>query len=159
MAGLIVDTSFLVALEREGIVELSSLLGEDSAVASITVSELFVGVYRSAPSERRNQREAFVESIVDRWPVLPLDVRVARVHARLGTELQQRGQRIGAHDLIIAATALAHNYDVLTHNLREFQRVPGLTVRSIDWRGETARGWACLMGPPSCCFCRLRATP
>lgn len=133
MAGLIFDTSFLVTLERGGTAEPSRLLGEDSAVASITVSELLVGVYRSAPSRRRQQREAFVEGIVDRWPVLSLDVQVARVHARLGSELQQRGQRIGAHDLIIAATALAHDRALLTHNVREFQRVPGLTVRPVDW--------------------------
>lgn len=133
MAGLILDTSFLVALERGGALEPARLLDEDSAVASITVSELLVGMHRSASSRRRQQRETFIESIIERWPVLSLDIDVARVHARVGSQLQQRGQRIGAHDLIIAATALTHDREVVTHNVREFQRVPGLTVRRIDW--------------------------
>lgn len=133
MAGLIFDTSFLIALERGGIIKHQSLLEQDSAIASITVSEMLVGLYRSVPSKRRQQREAFIERIIERWPVLSLDLRVAHVHARLGSELQQRGQRIGAHDLTIAATALAHDRDLLTHNVREFERVPDLTVWPIGW--------------------------
>lgn len=54
-----------------------------------------------------------------------------RVWARLATS----GQIIGVHDLLIAATALANGYDVLTDNVREFQRVSDLTVRRHAWPG------------------------
>lgn len=47
--------------------------------------------------------------------------------------MAKRGQRISAHDLIIAATAMTYGYGVLTHNLRGFQRVPGLDVKAVDW--------------------------
>ena len=43
------------------------------------------------------------------------------------------GQTTGAHDLLIAATALAHGYGVMTDNIRDFERVPGLEVRQPDW--------------------------
>jgi predicted nucleic acid-binding protein len=72
-------------------------------------------------------------SVVEHWLVLPFDLDVAYVHARLESELVAHGQRIGFCDLIIAATAIVNQCEVITHNMREFQRVPGLTVRSIDW--------------------------
>ena len=66
-------------------------------------------------------------------PVLPFDLLVARVHARVSAQLLDAGRLIGAHDLLIAATALAHGYAVLTQNLRDFRRVPGLDVRQPSW--------------------------
>lgn len=72
-------------------------------------------------------------SVVEHWLVLPFDLDVAYVHARLESELVTHGQRIGFCDLIIAATAIVNQCEVITHNMREFQRVPGLKVRSIDW--------------------------
>ena len=80
---------------------------------------------------QRARREAFVEAILDRMPVLPFDLKSARVHARLVAQLEKGGFRIGAHDLLIAATALTHGRAVLTVNVREFERVPGLEIRSL----------------------------
>ncbi len=53
---------------------------------------------------------------------------VARVHAEIYAELANKGQMIGAHDLIIAATARCHDLSLLTDNATEFSRVPGLRV-------------------------------
>jgi len=61
--------------------------------------------------------------------VIPLDRVVARVHARLSAEFAVKGTPIGAHDLLIAATALAVGDDVATRDLRSFPRVPGLNAR------------------------------
>lgn len=61
-------------------------------------------------------------------PVLPFTLATARIHAPLHADLQSRGLLIGAHDLIIAATAREHGHAVLTTNRRVFDRVPGLTV-------------------------------
>jgi predicted nucleic acid-binding protein len=47
--------------------------------------------------------------------------------------LAAAGQLIGDRDLLIAATALTHGYDLLTNNLRDFARVPGLRVRQPTW--------------------------
>ena len=43
------------------------------------------------------------------------------------------GMPVSAHDLQIAATAIAVDFDVFTHNLRDFERIPGLRVRQVTW--------------------------
>ena len=75
---------------------------------------------------KRVRRSAFVESVLAKIPVLSFKTEEARVHAGLFATLSKQGQRIGAHDLIIAATAIVHNCAVLTENIKEFERVPGL---------------------------------
>lgn len=57
---------------------------------------------------------------------------IARVYAQLLVELRKSGQTIGAHDLQIAATALSGGFEVATHNVRDFIRVPGRSVRQIE---------------------------
>lgn len=135
MAGLI-DTSTLIALERQGALLTSGIPGfldEHFTIASITVSELLVGVHRASSITKRFDRAQGIERIIQQYPVLPFDVPEAKVHAELQAEMMANGELIGAHDLIIAATALTHGRFVLTHNLRDFQRVPGLTVKAVDW--------------------------
>lgn len=53
---------------------------------------------------------------------------MARVHAQLWADLEARGQSLAAHDLWIAATALAHGFGVFTNDRRGFDRVGGLRV-------------------------------
>jgi predicted nucleic acid-binding protein len=63
--------------------------------------------------------------------VIPFDLPAARDYAQLTVDLRRSGQAVGAHDLQIAATALSGGFEVVTHNLRDFTRVPGLGVREI----------------------------
>jgi tRNA(fMet)-specific endonuclease VapC len=107
--------------------------GEPLALASITASELLSGIERADSLEHRQRRLAFVETVLSIVPVLPFDLQVAREHARLDAQLRALGQQIGANDLLIAATALSHDMPVLTENLRDFERVPGLVVQRPDW--------------------------
>lgn len=133
---IVIDTSVLVGLERRGatLEDLTTVAPDDAvAIASITASELLVGAYRADSGQRRQEREAFIEDILGRLPAFPFDLTVARVHAVLWAQLVSAGQLIGAHDLIIAATAVANGYAVLSENLRDFQRVPGLEVRQPAW--------------------------
>jgi predicted nucleic acid-binding protein len=103
------------------------------AIAAITASELLVGIHRATSQAHRVRRSAFVEGALAELPVLAFDLDVARVHASLSAGMSASGQVIGSHDLLIAATALANNYDVLTTNVRDFSRVPGLVVREPSW--------------------------
>lgn len=132
----LVDTSVFIALERRG-ASLANLAAtapnEAWVLASITTSELLAGVYRADTEARRLQRAAFVEAILAQLPVIPFDLAAARVHAQIWAELAASSQPIGANDLLIAATALAHDHIVLTHNLREFPRVPGLVAQQPNW--------------------------
>ena len=131
--GQLIDTSVLITWERSGqpIATLAAAINaeEHLALASITVSELFVGAHRADTIARRLRREAVIEAILVTIPVLPFDLMVARVHARVWADLMRTGRPIGNHDLLIAATALAHGHSVLTENPRDFQRVPDLIVR------------------------------
>ena len=132
---LVVDTSVFVALERrrtrqEAVQSLESVEGT-IAMAAITASELLAGIFLADSPVRRRQREVSVERLFDTVAVLPFDLRVARVHADLWARLSSGGQRIGGNDLQIAATALVHRSSLLTDNLREFERVPGLEVRGF----------------------------
>ena len=93
----------------------------------ITMSELLHGVHR-ASGARRYRRLAFVEHVLDGLDPVPITEAVARVHADLWADLEGRGETLGAHDLWIAATALAHGFGVVTRNGREFARLRGLRV-------------------------------
>ncbi len=102
-------------------------------LAAIGASEILTGLYYAETPARRLQREAAIEAVLEAIPVVPFDLRIARVHAQLWVELGRSGMRIGANDLLIAATAIAHGLGVLTENLRDFGRVPGLEVRKPQW--------------------------
>jgi tRNA(fMet)-specific endonuclease VapC len=132
----LIDASVFITLERRGqhTLDLPAIAPDERiGIAAITASELLVGIHRADSPERRLQREAFVEAVLEIVPILPFDLRVARVHAQLWAQLTGMGQLIGDHDLLVAATALAHGYSVLTDNLREFHRVPGLGARRPNW--------------------------
>ena len=64
--------------------------------------------------------------------VLDFTVATARMHAEIFADLAKKGQMIGAHDLLIAATARHHDFSVLTDNVEEFSRVPGLRVIAFE---------------------------
>jgi tRNA(fMet)-specific endonuclease VapC len=104
------------------------------AIAAITASELLHGVHRATP-EHRGRREAFVESVLAAFPTIAFDLLVARVHARLRATLAAAGAGVGAHDRLVAATALSAGWQVATANERHFGRIPGLAtvlVRLVD---------------------------
>ncbi len=129
--GFLIDSSILIAAER-GRLSLADLArdfaGEALALSAITASELLHGVHRATSAEMREKRLRFVEYLLSIFPVLPFDLEAARIHAGLWAALQRDGQIIGAHDLLIAATARAAGYGVITANSTEFGRVPGLQV-------------------------------
>lgn len=132
----LIDTSVFIAMERtqKPLSDLArSLNGELVAISSITASELLVGYHRSQGEFRRQQKSEFIEAVLIAFDVLPFDLDVARVHARLGAELRAAGQVIGPHDLIIAATAVAFGFDILTLHFRHFDRVRGLRVDMPTW--------------------------
>ncbi len=126
---ILIDTDVLVDLER-GVANPDferALDDEDRAISVITVSELLHGVHRATGAQRARRR-AFVEHLLASLHAIPITEPVARVHADVWAQLSQRGELIGAHDLWIAATALAHGFALATGNADEFRRIPGLRV-------------------------------
>ena len=135
--GVLIDASILIEHER-GRVSLEPRLAgreqEEFFLSVITASELLHGVHRAADSNVRARRSAFVEAVLERFPLLPVDLTIARAHAQLWVGLMAEGRLIGPHDLWLAATCLAHGLTMVTANVREFARVPGLVVES--WTSE-----------------------
>lgn len=130
--GLLIDSSSLIAAERGDLdleAALAGALDEEVAMAAITASELLHGIHRLKGGVKQAKAERFVERLLDRVPVMPFDLDAARVHARLGAELAAKGAAVGAHDLIIASTAVAIDFAVATRDVRSFPRIVGLTLR------------------------------
>lgn len=129
--GALIDSSVLIAGERRQL-DLETLLAEhadeDFAISAVSASELLHGVQRARTPAQRNRREAFVEGLLTRLPVIPFDLLAARIHARLSAELATRKIVIGPHDLLIAATAMARGYDVATRDERSFPKIPNLSL-------------------------------
>jgi tRNA(fMet)-specific endonuclease VapC len=129
--GVIFDSSEIIALERNRS-EVASLIGgredEPFGISAVTVAELLHGVERADTEARRLKRQAFVEKVIELFPVFPFDVSVARIYARIWSSLATRAFTVGAHDLIIAATAITMDYTVITANRRDFEKIEGLKL-------------------------------
>jgi tRNA(fMet)-specific endonuclease VapC len=130
----LIDSSVLIAAER-GELDLAARPSEGDAarmaIAAVTASELLHGIYRARKPAQRARREAFVEELLSHLPVLPFDLTAARIHARIWAELASRGIVVGAHDLLIAATALASGCTLATRDERSFPKIPGLSL--VRW--------------------------
>ncbi len=129
--GVLIDASVLIEHERKRLdldQHLNQREDEEFFLSVITASELLHGVHRALDSGVRARRSAWAEAILERFPLLPVDLPISRAHAQLWAELAPRGQMIGAHDLWLAASCLAHGLVMVTANVREFARVPGLQV-------------------------------
>lgn len=132
--GVLIDATVLIEWERGGLDPDARARGREEEpffLSMVTVSELLHGVHRAADRTRRARRSAFVEAVIDRFPLLAIDLPTARTHAEVWAGLASEGRLIGPHDLWIAAAALAHGLTLATANVREFERVPGLVVE--DW--------------------------
>ena len=75
---------------------------------------------------------ASIQALLRELPILTFDSSSALQAAKIRAQLQRIGRPIAAYDVLIAATALANNLIVVTHNTREFSRIGGLKVE--DWQ-------------------------
>ena len=129
MTQLLLDTNFLIDVERG--TDLADVIADDDdvAIAAITIAELRVGVLL-ADGRRRRARASYVEELTDAIPIIPYDLRVAEAHAQLLIAVRQQGRPRGAHDLIVAATARSTGRVVLTGDASAFADLPDVDVRS-----------------------------
>ena len=127
----VLDTNTCIyALKLQGrVVErLRDHAPDDLGITIITVAELWFGAHKSArPAVARREMDGFLEP----FEVLSFDREGAFAYARIRFELERLGRPIGERDLVIASIALARGLCVVTHNLSELGRVPGLTTE--DW--------------------------
>jgi tRNA(fMet)-specific endonuclease VapC len=100
------------------------------AISSITGAELAFGVDKSGSVRNRQALDKFLAPL----EILPFDEAAMRRYGPLRSQLERQGQPIGALDLLIAGHALALDVTLVTNNLREFKRVPGLRLE--NWVGD-----------------------
>ena len=129
--GIIFDTSVLIAIERSSYHIEKIINGKENepfGISVITVSELLHGIHRADSEKRRLKREAYVEKIIEVFPIYPFDLSAARIYARIWANLAKQGMTIGAHDLMIASTSISLGFSVLTYDIRDYGRIEGLTI-------------------------------
>lgn len=125
------DTNAVVAAlkkDQRVIDRLKALLPDDVGTTTVTLAELWFGALKSS---RPQQTRAAVDAFLEPLDVVPFDRAAAEHCAVARRHLEKVGRPIGERDLLIAAIALSREAVVVTHNVREFERVPGL--QHEDW--------------------------
>ena len=105
-------------------------------IPAVTVGELLLGA-EQAPAEWQLVERRSVEVFLESFEVVPFDEKCARAYSRIRADLEGRGCRIGEIDMEIAATALANQAVLVTNNVKEFSRVPGLSFECWHDVSET----------------------
>ena len=101
---------------------------EDIGVPAMVRAELLLGALKSRNPERTGE---LVDAFLAPFELLPFDRAAAGHYADIRHQLETAGKPIGPNDRVIAATARSRNLTLITHNRREFTRVPGLATE--DW--------------------------
>ena len=100
----------------------------DIVVSAITKGEMYYGSSKSQEPEHSRAKQ---DDFLRQFDSLPFDDDAAEEYGSIRAYLEKQGQPIGKHDMLIAAIARAQGLIVVTHNTREFDRIPGLNVE--DW--------------------------
>ncbi len=107
---------------------LLAIPASEKVICSIVRAELYYGAYKS---QRPQNSLVDLQTFLQPYPNLDFDIDAARICGEVRADLARKGTPIGPNDVQIAAIALAHNLTLVTHNTREFSRVPNLPLE--DW--------------------------
>lgn len=126
----LLDTNvFIAALKAHPAVRarLEATAASALVLSPVVLGELETGIEKSSRAEHNLLRLA---AVVERIEFVPLDAAASRAYARVRADLERKGTPIGANDLWIAAQALSIGATLVTDNVGEFSRVPGLPVEN-----------------------------
>jgi tRNA(fMet)-specific endonuclease VapC len=130
----LLDTNIVIALLNDATSRAAKRLREQSpadvAVSSIVAHELYYGAFKSARAQRNL---VLVDAL--QFPVVEFDREDARQAGAVRALLAGQGKLMGPYDALTAGQALARNLVLVTSNVREFERVPGLALD--DWQKES----------------------
>jgi len=127
----ILDTNTLIYyFKGQGQVaqNLVNVSAQEISIPMIVLFELQVGIAKSTSPAKRTQQ---LQELMSRVNLVLFDREAALAAAKIRAELEQQGTPIGQMDVLIAGTAIALQATLVTHNIKEFSRVSGLTI--VDW--------------------------
>ena len=99
----------------------------DIGISSVTIAELEYGVYKS---QRQEQNRAALIQFLITLPVVPFDRRSTQTYEQIRAGLERQGIVVGPMDLLIASQAISLGLTLVTNNVRELSRIPGLTLEN-----------------------------
>lgn len=108
---------------------LQEIPRDEQFTSSVVIGELYKGAYRSQAQARH--LDNIEKRILPAVTILPYDAATARVYGKLRAQLEETGQLLADADLQIAATALYHDLELVTGNLRHFSRIDQLRINDI----------------------------
>ena len=131
----LLDTNTVVDLLRNGpaskvAVRVAAAPSGSVYICSVVVGELVYGAHHGTPANL-SKNLTLIADLQSQFDSLAFDDAAADAYGRARAVLAAKGQLIGPNDLLIAAIALANGFTLVTHNTKEFGRVPGLSID--DW--------------------------
>jgi len=108
---------------------LAAIPREEQFTSAVVVGELYNGAFRSSAAARH--LENVEKRVLPAVTVLSYDVAAARVYGQVRAHLESAGRPLADADLQIAATALVHDLELVTGNVKHFRRVPGLRISPV----------------------------
>jgi tRNA(fMet)-specific endonuclease VapC len=130
MLAYMLDTNICIYVMKkypQGLREKFNSLAEQLCISSITLGELHYGAEKSA---RRADNLTAVEHFVARLEILPFDAKAAAHYGQMRAELERAGTPCGPHDMQIGGHARSQGLIIVTNNIREFSRMPGMRVEN-----------------------------
>jgi len=126
----LIDTDILVFLlrgNRRVAETMADHAADPKAMSVITYGEL---LYGAAKSTRPVENAAKARRLCQLFPLIDVSGEIVETFAPLKAELERRGERLEAADLLVAATALHVSYTLVTNDVKHFRRIPGLLVEN-----------------------------
>ena len=109
-----------------------SLTPANFKIPAIVLAELWFGVAHSSSKEAN---ASILEVFLHDFSIAPFDERCAKTYSKIREHLSKKGMLIGPNDMLIAATAIANDATLVSCNIREFSRVPNLSIESWSVEG------------------------
>jgi tRNA(fMet)-specific endonuclease VapC len=133
--GVVADTSVFTICERQrwtakqvGVYITSLFPTEQIVIPTVVAAELVHGIYRAKTQEQFAKRDAYIQILLVSYAIAPFTENAAWLAGRIRGEQAQIGNTLPLADSFIAAIALDLNYSILTHNVKDFARIPGIRV-------------------------------
>jgi tRNA(fMet)-specific endonuclease VapC len=118
---------YLNGMYPDIVTHLIALDAADVKIASVVAAEVYYGARKS---RRKDANRRHIDEFFKSFEIIPFDHDASEYYAMIRADMESRGEVIGANDYLVAATALSRGGKLVTNNMKEFMKVPGLAVEN-----------------------------